>query len=316
MDKPQLTFTQDDWSDPQTVKVTAEDDDDAADDVVVLRHRGSGGDYSGVQGDSLEVTIDDDDTPGATVSKQSLSVPEGGSETYTVELDFRPTATVTVDLTTDPANPDLSVSPSRLTFTRTNWSNAKTVRVSAREDGDSATDPPVTMMHDFSGGDYGGVTVPNVTVTIVENDQPGVTLSTNALQIPEDQTRSYTVVLNNPPSANVTVSVGKSPSGAELNLSATSVTFTPNDWSSPKPVDVTAVKDTDSVQDPAVTLSHTVTGATEYSGISVGMVTVTIVETDRPPGNNPATGRPTITGTTLVGRTLTAHTTISRTRTA
>ena len=164
-------------------------------------------------------------------------------------------------------------------------------------------------MHDFSGGDYGGVTVPNVTVTIVENDQPGVTLSTNALQIPEDQTRSYTVVLNNPPSANVTVSVGKSPSGAELNLSATSVTFTPNDWSSPKPVDVTAEKDTDSVQDPTVTLSHTVTGATEYSGISVGMVTVTIVETDRPPGNNPATGRPTITGTTLVGRTLIAHTT-------
>ena len=87
------------------------------------------------------------------------------------------------------------------------------------------------------------------------------------------------------------------------------MTFTPTDWSSPKPVDVTAVKDDDSVQDPAVTLSHTVTGATEYSGISVGMVTVTIVETDRPPGNNPATGRPTITGTTLVGRTLTAHTT-------
>ncbi len=276
---------------------------------MVLRHRGSGGDYSGLQGDSLEVTVDDDDLPDATVSTRTLSVPEGGNNSYTVVLDFQPTATVTVDLTTDPVNPDLRVSPSRLTFTRTNWSTAKTVRVSAREDTDSATDPPVAIEHEFSGGDYGGVTVPNVTVTIVENDQPGVTLSTNALQIPEDQTRSYTVVLNNPPSANVTVSVGKSPSGAELNLSATSVTFTPNDWSSPKPVDVTAVKDTDSVQDPTVTLSHTVTGATEYSGISVGMVTVTIVETDRPPGNNPATGRPTITGTTLVGRTLTAHTT-------
>ena len=158
----------------------------------------------------MEVTVDDDDLPDATVSTRTLSVPEGGNNSYTVVLDFQPTATVTVDLTTDPVNPDLSVSPSRLTFTRTNWSNAKTVRVSAREDGDSATDPPVTLMHDFSGGDYGSVTVPNVTVTIVENDTPGVTLSTNALQIPEAQTRSYTVVLNTPPSANVTVSVGKS----------------------------------------------------------------------------------------------------------
>ena len=155
VDKPTLTFMQDTWSVPQTVTVMAKDDDDAADDEVVLRHRGSGGDYNGLQGDSLEVTVDDDDLPDATVSTRTLSVPEGGNNSYTVVLDFQPTAPVTVDLTTDPVNPDLSVSPSRLTFTRTNWSNAKTVRVSAREDGDSVTDPPVTLMHDFSGGDYG-----------------------------------------------------------------------------------------------------------------------------------------------------------------
>ena len=308
VDKPTLTFMQDTWSVAQTVTVMAKHDDDAADDEVVLRHRGSGGDYNRLQGDSLEVTVDDDDLPDATVSTRTLSVPEGGNNSYTVVLDFQPTATVTVDLTTDPVNPDLSVSPSRLTFTRTNWSNAKTVRVSAREDGDSATDPPVTLMHDFSGGDYGDVTVPNVTVTIVENDTPGVTLSTNALQIPEAQTRSYTVVLNTPPSANVTVSVNVSSGVGNVTHSPSSVTFTTTDWSSPKRVSVTAVKDADSDPDSA-TLSHSVTGATEYSGISVGSVTVTITETDRPPSNRPATGRPTITGTTLVGRTLTAHTT-------
>ena len=308
VDKPTLTFTQDTWSIPQTVTVEADHDNDAADDVVVLRHRGSGGDYSGLQGDSLEVTVDDDDLPDATVSTRTLSVPEGGNNSYTVVLDFQPTATVTVDLTTDPVNPDLSVSPPRLTFTRTTWSTAKTVRVSAREDTDSAPDPPVAIEHEFSGGDYGGVMVNDVTVTIVENDTPGVTLSTNALQIPEEQRRSYTVVLNTPPSANVTVSVNVSSGVGNVTRDPSSVTFTPTDWSSPKRVNVTAMKDDDSVTDSA-TLSHSVTGATEYSGISVGMVTVTIVETDRPPGNNPATGRPTITGTTLVGRTLTAHTT-------
>ncbi len=89
-----------------------------------------------------------------------------------------------------------------------------------------------------------------MTVTIVENDTPGVTLSTNALQIPEDQTRSYTVVLNNPPSANVTVSVNVSSGAGNVNRDPSSVTFTPTDWSSPKRVNVTAVKDTDSVTGP------------------------------------------------------------------
>ena len=101
-----LTFTPDDWSDPQTVTVTAGQDDDAADDKVVLNHRGSGGGYNGVQGDSLEVTVDDDEVRGATVSRPSLSVLEGESETYTVVLHTQPTNRVTVSLTVNPANSD------------------------------------------------------------------------------------------------------------------------------------------------------------------------------------------------------------------
>ena len=303
VDKPTLTFTQDDWDDPQTVKVTAEDDDDAADDVVVLRHRGSGGDYSGVQGE-LEVTIDDDDTPGATASKQSLSVPEGGSETYTVELDFRPAGTVTVALNLNPANPDLSVSPSRLTFTRSNWS-AKTVRVRAREDDDSLTDPAVKIEHDFSGDEYDDVTVPDVTVNIVENDDPGITLSTNTLQIREGASRTYTVKLDAQPEMDVTVDIQ---GGGDLDLNPSSLTFTPQNWNSRQTVRVEAEHDPDTGTDDPVTVTHRASGSTEYVG-QTAELTVTIVETDRPPGNNPATGQPTITGTTLVGRTLTAHTT-------
>ena len=305
-----LTFTPDDWSDPQTVTVTAGQDDDAADDKVVLNHRGSGGGYNGVQGDSLEVTVDDDEVRGATVSRPSLSVLEGESETYTVVLHTQPTNRVTVSLTVNPANSDVWVSPPTLRFTPSNWSNAETVRVSAREDADAAMDPPVAIKHEFSGGDYDSVTVPDVTVTIEENDVPGVTVSPTALQIPEAQTRSYTLKLNKPPSANVTVSVNVTSGVGNVTRSPASHTFTPTDWSSPKAVEVTAVKDDNLVTDFA-TLSHSVTSdsASEYLSVSVGPVTVTIAETDRPPGNRRATGRPTITGTTLVGRTLTAHTT-------
>ena len=278
VDKPTLTFTQDDWSNPQTVKVTAEDDDDAADDVVVLRHRGSGGDYSGVQGE-LEVTIDDDDTPGATASKQSLSVPEGGSETYTVELDFRPAGTVTVDLNLNPANPDLSVSPSRLTFTRSNWS-AKTVRVRAREDDDSLTDPAVKIEHDFSGDEYeyDDVTVPDVTVNIVENDDPGITLSTNTLQIREGASRTYTVKLDAQPEMDVTVDIQ---GGGDLDLNPSSLTFTPQNWNSRQTVRVEAEHDPDTGTDDPVTVTHRASGSSEYVG-QTAELTVTINEDDVP----------------------------------
>ena len=309
-DPDKLTFTTENWFSPQTVEVMAAHDDDAENFEVELSHSASGGGYSGIRGGSVKVTVEDNDTRGATVSKPSLSVTEGESETYTVVLHTQPPErkTVKVDLTTDPVNPDLTISPRRLTFSRTNWSKPKPVTVSAREDADALTDPEVSINHEFSDGGYDNVMVPDVTVTIVENDVPGVTLSTDALAIPEGETRSYTVVLNTPPSANVEVSAYISSGVENVTLTSPSVTFTRTDWSSPKSLSVTAVKDDNSTPDSA-TLSHSVSGASEYSGRPVGTVMVTITETDRPPDNSPATGRPTITGTTLVGRTLTAHTT-------
>ena len=254
-----LTFMQDDWSIPQTVRVMAGHDNDLEPDKVVLRHRGSGADYNNLEGDTLEVMVTDDDSADATVSTQTLIVPEGGNNSYTVVLHFQPTDTVTVDLTADPANPDLRISPRKFTFTKTNWSNPKTVRVRAVEDSDAAPDPEVSINHEFSDGGYGSVTVPDVTVTIVENDVPGVTLSTNALAIPEGETRSYTVVLNTPPSGNVEVSAIISSGVGNVTLTSPSVTFTRTDWSSPKSLSVTAVKDDDSTPDSA-TLSHSVSG--------------------------------------------------------
>ena len=52
---------------------------------------GVGGGYGSVSKD-LEVTINDDDTAGITVSESALTIKEGGSDTYTVVLDTQPTA--------------------------------------------------------------------------------------------------------------------------------------------------------------------------------------------------------------------------------
>ena len=76
------------------------------------------------------VTITDDDTRGVNVSRTTLPVAEGGSDTYTVVLTSEPTGQVTVALSRSGSS-DVTVAPSPLTFTTGNWSTAQTVTVSA-----------------------------------------------------------------------------------------------------------------------------------------------------------------------------------------
>ena len=90
------------------------------------------------------------------LSASALEVPEGGTATYTVGLTVKPTAAVTVAVSSQSGgDADLTVSPSSLTFATGDWSTAQTVTVSAAEDAD-AVDGEATFEHRASGGDYAG----------------------------------------------------------------------------------------------------------------------------------------------------------------
>ncbi|MDE2813874.1 MAG: hypothetical protein OXM01_12650, partial [Gemmatimonadota bacterium] len=195
-DQTALTFTADNWNAPQTVKVTAtQDDDTVADEPRTITHTVRGGDYEGVTAASVEVTITEDDTAGVTISTDALEVPEGGSQSYTVVLDTEPTADVTVAIQT-PENADIATDQTALTFTADNWNTPQTVTVTTAQDDDAVTDEPVLLTHTVTGGDYEGVTTADVEVTIIEDDTAGVTISTDALEVPEGGSQSYTVVLD------------------------------------------------------------------------------------------------------------------------
>ena len=163
-----LTFTTTNWNSAQTVTVTAGQDADAADDKATLTHNPSGADYGSVSNAILMVTVTDDETAGVTVTPTSLTVNEGGTNTYTIVLDTEPTDTVTVAISSN--NTDVTVSASPLTV----WDTAVTVTVSAAEDADSTHDT-ATVTHTFAGGDYNFVI--NVIVTVTDNDTPGVTVT-------------------------------------------------------------------------------------------------------------------------------------------
>ncbi len=157
----------------QVVDFLAVPDEVDEDDEVVTLELGPMLPEGFVRGNQMrtEVTISDDDERGVTLSTTSLRINEGASDSYTMELNSRPTGAVTVAVTTDLAQTDVTVSPSALQFTPADWSAPQTIVVSVATDPDAVQDPGVVLHHRATGGDYAGVSVESVTVTIVEDDR-------------------------------------------------------------------------------------------------------------------------------------------------
>ena len=113
---------------------------------------------------------------------------------------------------------------------------------------------------------------------------PGVTVDPTVLTIPEGNSDTYTVVLQLQPTEDVTVAVTV-PSGADLTVTPSPLTFTADNWDTPQTVTVSSSADTDSDDDEA-TLSHAVSGG-NYEGVTAENVTVTIAEVDVSANNRP-----------------------------
>ena len=275
VDSASLTFTTADWSTRQTVTVTADQDDDAEDDEVTLTHTVAGGGYGSATAADVTVTVRDNDTQGVTTSMMALTVPEGGTATYTVVLNAEPASDVTVIVTG--ASGDVSIDGAIdgdrvLTFTSVNWNVPQTVTVRAAEDGDAVADDPVTLMNALAGG--GNVAV---TVMVTENDTTSVSVAPTALRVNEGTSDTYTVVLTALPTGNVTVTV--SGASGDVMVDRTSLTFTPVTWETAQTVTVTAAQDVDGVND-SVTLTHAVAGG-GYDGVVVSDVEVTVEDDER-----------------------------------
>ena len=181
------------------------------------------------------VTITDDDTAGVTVAPTSLTVTEGSTSTYSVVLDSEPTADVAIEISGH-AGTDLTLSTTTLTFTADNWSQSQAVTVTAAEDLDAVADPAVVLDHALTGtGEYQGVTADSVTVTIVENDVP--TLSVGSASAAEgDGSVVFKVTISTASDATTTVdyatSDGTATAGQDYTAASSTLTFPPNSMSS------------------------------------------------------------------------------------
>ena len=281
LDKTTLTFTVNNWDAAQTVTVSATWN--AATAKVTLAHTVAGADYGSVTAEPVVVSVvgvagqQPTLQVGVSSSAQTLTVPEGGANSYTLVLGSRPTGDVTVGVIL-PTGTDLTLDKTSLTFTMDNWDDAQTVAVTAAEDDDGVTDAGVRLTHTVSGGGYNSTTVPDVEVSITENDTAGVVLSETGLTVTEGDAAgsSYTVKLATQPTGEVTVTVSGH-AGTDVTLDKTTLTFTVDNWDDAQTMTVEAGQDHDAASDTA-TLTHTASGG-DYASITVDLL-VTVTDDD------------------------------------
>ena len=116
-------------------------------------------------------------SPGISITKTNLTITEGNQTgvTYLIVLGSRPTADVHVYIY---GYDETTVAPhsTSKTFNTGNWNAPREVTLRTIEDADT-TDETVTITHQVvsDDADYEGITVPELTVTVVDNDTPQVT---------------------------------------------------------------------------------------------------------------------------------------------
>ena len=89
---------------------------------------------------------------------------------------------------------------------------------------------------------------------------------------------TYTVALNTPPTADVTVTITSD--NPDVTTSPINLTFTALDWNSPKTVTIMAAEDANIVEDTA-NLRHTASGG-NYDDSAASTLTVTVRDNDAP----------------------------------
>ncbi len=185
IDTPVLTFTETNWNQAKTVRISAIDDDDSTghrdiDLVLAVDEAMSDAAWAGFDPIKLKMTVKDNE-PTLTFNPYTLSTEEGDDVTYTVALTRVPTADVEVAITTPSG---ITSSSSSLTFTTENWETPQSVTLGNRDDSAKDGDRSFTIKHALTSDDIGfdGAKVRDLPLTVKEDDEVDVVKANRDLQ--------------------------------------------------------------------------------------------------------------------------------------
>lgn len=293
---PSISFDSSNWSVPFEITVEASNDSiDEPSQVVDIVHTvvTTAYGYADLELLSVEATVTDNDTAGITFTdSNTLAVTEGLlTDTFQVVLTTAPAATVQILFAT--TTNGVTLSTSTIDFTSLNWNVPVEVTVTATDDtvSEGAHVGTITPTVSTTAYGYSSLLPAIINATITDDDSAGVSVSKTSASVTEGRaTDSYTIVLTTAPTSTVEISLAAS--NARLSLSASILTFTASDWSTPQTVTISTVDDTSFQSNQTGTISHVAssTGIGYLPALSISSVTVAIQDSDNPGGGASSAG--------------------------
>jgi|GEM_PF-2346984 len=218
-----------------------------------------------------------------TETDAGTDVTEGGSgDSYALVLSQAPSANVTVTVSPDG---QLQTDSPTVEFTPANWDQPQVVNVSAVDDAVDEGEHSGSITHSVSSGDagYDGIVMNAVSVTITDNDAPGVlAFSVSSLSVSEgDGTAALTVTRTGGSAGSAQVNYatldGTATAGVDYSSNSGSLTWADGDASA-KSILIPLLEDV--TWEGTVSLSVTLSSATGASLGSPSVVTVEITDND------------------------------------
>ena len=295
-----LNFTTVNWSIAQNITVTGINDTTVDNPVIpaydlIFTASGSS-EYSG-KTVIVKVLNQDDDVAGVQISATSMKLTEAAGTNHArnliVRLNTQPAAPVTISFTSSDLDA-ATISPSTLTFTPTDWENSTAgeilshrITVTAVNDDIDQNNNKVATISGIitsTGVDYfpppatSAVTVPNVTLAIIDNDTAALILSSSVLVTTEAGSSALlSVRLATEPVNPVTIGI-TGIDATEGSLSTSTLTFTSLTWATAQNVIITGVDD--QVEDGNISYGLTLTASSTDALYAGKTGTVTIINTD------------------------------------
>ena len=252
------------WNTPIPLGVIAIDDkiQEPVPQTAMIFHTVNGADYTGVPVNSVTATIADPIlvpiVAGIAVTSSVSAIPElNGIGSVNVVLTSKPTSTVVVAL----ASSDLltaTISPASITFTPSNWDQAKSFTVTGVNDdidqdvngvqaGDARLASLSFVVTSFDTN-YDVRAVSSISATVSDDDSALVSVAfpgSGCVVNEAGSTSTFSVVLGTKPVGTITQPLTVV-DPQQYSLSMTSLIFTPTDWNIPQFVTITGL-DSDNV---------------------------------------------------------------------
>ena len=222
---------------------TVADNVDEPNGVVTVTLTAGTGYTVGTQG-SAGVTVNDDDVPGVLIngsgSDISASVGEnGGSSTYAVQLATQPSHNVTLTVSSATANAATvnkaggsAGGTQTLTFTPSGagaWNVAQTITVTgydnSRDDANNQRSSVITHTAASSDTGYEGISGPRVTVTVIDDDTPELTVSAQGGAVRVNENAAATIVVTSSIPVDGSIDHGQPTVSAGGSVSASATTI-------------------------------------------------------------------------------------------